>query len=217
MSTYAVALRARHASEPTVTTEVFINEQTPGRGREGWSRVSDTHRLVVPPPAEWTPDHVRAMLDALRRFLPPHAPLDVDGHVNLYASGRKGQGVKRAVLAVRARGWEAEAYLPSLRWSSLSTGVNADDIREQMTLTEPMLDCLRALKALSPFKLAALRPVPATVTAVPASDLSEKSAEYVTIELRTLLARFPREKQAALLTLLEHTIARARDEDDEDA
>jgi PEP-CTERM motif-containing protein len=31
----AVALQAPHASAPTCTTDVFINEQTPGRGLDG--------------------------------------------------------------------------------------------------------------------------------------------------------------------------------------
>jgi hypothetical protein len=200
----AVTLQSPHASPPTATTEVFINKK-PSRGRSNdWERVeTSAHRLAVPRPETWTVDTVRAIFGALRRYLPSHDAAHAEAHVSLYGQ----RPVKSVVLAVRARGWEAEAYIPSLRWNGRLDAPTARDF------TAPMIATLKHLQEASPLALAKIRPVDAVITDAEAQGFAPDASRLMRIELRTLIEKFPAEQRAALRTLLREAID--KNDDDE--
>src|SRR5262245_55410873 len=146
----ACMLKSPHASAPTIETEVFINEERSGHGRTvRWERVDWTsHRIALPPPPTWTLDTVRATLTALRQFLPVHELAEAHARIQIYGK----RPVKSVVLSVHARGWEAEAYVPSLRKRDASS--ERLRLSGQLDFSEPMIAALKDLRLESPIPLA---------------------------------------------------------------
>src|SRR5262245_13174269 len=69
--------------------------------------------IVLPSPDTWTLDTLRATLDALRAYLPSHNVRDAVAIVRAESVKR----YPRLMRAVRARGWEAQVYVPALNIS----------------------------------------------------------------------------------------------------
>jgi len=203
MSAYTVRSTRQHATPATMQTEVFINEHT-GRGLDGWTRSeTTTHQLAFPPPAAWTLETVRGVLFALRRYLPAHDIREAEAVITV----RNRRGLPAlASFAVRARGWEAQAYVPSLRGGA----ANLAEYTGRAFLA-PMLAALRELKA--PLPLASLQP--ANDIACESLDVvRDATVPMVEIEIRKILARLPLEKRRAMLQLFDSVIDNITDDDE---
>jgi hypothetical protein len=203
----ACTLKTPHASAPTVETEVFINEERHDGRRKRWERVEWHHRIALPPPETWTLDTIRAVLTTLRRFLPAHELGEAQARIDIYGQ----RPVKAAVLAVRARGWEAEVYAPSLRGADKA---RTDRLRltGQLYFSEPMIAALKDLRAESPIPLAKLAPIDADIT-----DTPMPSTGLDRLDLNQIVRQLPEDKQSALLVLLRaalRDISTDRDEDE---
>jgi len=188
---FSVALRGRHASPPACPVHVFIDRDQ--------TRVSyRDHSLSVPMPETWTLDTVRAVLEALRRYLPGHEPHEVHARVQVSGPQRR----RRAVLTVSLRDLEAIVYVPAL---------NADftEDADALRFSAPMVAALKTLQGRGVFALAALQPVPAVIAAVEETDRTVDSATLI-----DLLRRLPAEKRAALATLLRASLEQDRDDDE---
>lgn len=205
----ACSLKSPHASAPTVESEVFINEeQSVGNAKTRWARVEwSTHRIAVPLPETWTLDTVRAVLAALRHFLPVHQLNDA--HVGVKVYGQR--PVKSVIFSVRARGWESEVYVPSLR--NKQAVYNARCERNGLNFTEPMIAALRDLQAQSPIPLATIAPIDAAITSTPAPFCDD-------LDFTAMLKRLPSKRKALVLqamkTILKGIVDRESGGDDDE-
>ena len=166
----AVSLHAKHAAEPRLSTEVYIDRAKPNR-RLRWERVSyRDHRLMVPPPDTWTPDTVRAVFEGLRRFLPAHEPSEAMAQVQL--TGTRGHlRPPHTRLTVRVGHLESTAWVPSLRPEPSSDLAAFERPDDSLWLNEAMVTFLRETQARGWLSLAALAPVDAMIA--PASGREE--------------------------------------------
>lgn len=185
----ALSLPSPHASTPSLTTEVFINQRTPGRGVKGYTRHDARHEIAVPPISTWTLDTVRAIVVTLRRYLPAHAVTAATARIAV--SGRTPYA--RVEIRVDAGDWQAEAFFPSLR----ANWVEAGD-----SFTTPMLATVRELRSRSPFAVASLAPVDVTTT-------TELPSHAKTIDIATLITQLPADKQRACRELFRRLLDEA--------
>jgi hypothetical protein len=201
-TTVSVTLGARHPSAATIPCPVFINER---RGR-GWTGTVEQHTLFVPPPPVWTVDHARAVIAALRRFLPVHDMSTATGRV--FLEGR-GSG-RTANFEVRARGWAAQCEVAPFDRERVDDPPTALG----RVFTDPMIAVLRDLEKASPFSVASIREVAADISTPPLPQLGPQE-QQILAALRQILQKVPRERKAALVQWIQHTVVRASQDDDD--
>jgi hypothetical protein len=206
----SVALTTKHASEPAVQLEVWLDRHRQCRKREKVDRFSfDDHTLTVPAPAAWTPDTTHAILHALRRFLAPHDLSDAYGRVEVLT--HRASRPAEACLTVRAFEIEAVAWVPPLRRIK-----DPESIDPSWWVNTPMLDFLRDTEALGSFPLTAVPTVPAIVTTRAPRVSSDGMAELKAAVARLLSVTLPSSQRARRIEMLQEVIDEFRDEEEDD-